>query len=173
MQPLSPRGQLVIRYADALIRDRNAYFDELAVWKYRVHSTMFVASATILTLVCSLGRPISGNPGGIHACYPDCTYWISIATVLLNGICLLALSAALYQNIRATSQVMHRIEERFDDLKETLLIPADDALIVDGECKIISRVEISRFFSVCEMVAYISFILMVIGLVFRYCFVQP
>lgn len=73
MQPLSPRGQLVIRYADALIRDRNAYFDELAVWKYRVHSTMFVASATILTLVCSLGRPISGNPGGTHACYPDCT----------------------------------------------------------------------------------------------------
>jgi hypothetical protein len=66
--------------------------------------------------------------------------------------------------------IMRRIEERFDALKKTLLIPADDALLVDGEYRTISSVGKSWFFSVCEWVAYISFILVVAGLIFRYYF---
>jgi|UniRef100_UPI003FEFFED1 hypothetical protein len=168
---MQERHKEILRYADSLVQKHSELLDQTAIWKYRVHSTMFIAAATILTLVCSLGDSISGSSPDIGCCGPDRAIWyLNTATVLLNGICLLALLGSLYQNIRATSQLMRRIEERFDALKKTLLIPADDALLVDGEYRTISSVGKSWFFSVCEWVAYISFILVVAGLIFRYYF---
>ena len=173
MRQINPKSEEVLKCADSLVQKHSELLDELAIWKYRVHSTMFVASATILTLVCSLGKSISGNPDGILFDYPYYSWYLNIAIVLLNGLCLIALLISLSQNIHATDQVKRNVEDRFEQLKSLLTIPRDGVVCVDGEYKIISSVDKSWLFSVCEQVAYISFILMVIGLVFRYCFVQP
>ncbi len=169
MQPDNANLKDVLKYADALAKDLCSLTNELAIWKYRVHSTMFIASATILTLVCSLVRPVSDNPEYISACYSCRLYWTNIATVLLNGICLLALGLVLYRNIYATDQVRRNIEKRFDTLSQELKLPSD-AVFVDGEYKIISVSGRLSFFAVCEWVAYISFGFMVIGLMLRYYF---
>ena len=68
MQPDNANFEDVLKYADALAKDLCSLTNELAIWKYRVHSTMFIASATILTLACSLIRPESDNPEYISAC---------------------------------------------------------------------------------------------------------
>lgn len=51
------QNRLIVRYAKTLIKTYQDQLDDLSLWRYRVHSTMFIASATVLTLVCSLGLP--------------------------------------------------------------------------------------------------------------------
>lgn len=169
MQPDNANFEDVLKYADALAKDLCSLTNELAIWKYRVHSTMFIASATILTLACSLIRPESDNPEYISACYSCRLYWTNIATVSLNGICLLALGLVLYRNIYATNRVRRNIEKRFDTLSQELKLPPD-VVSVDGEYKTISVSGKLMFFSICEWVAYVSFAFMVIGLMLRYFF---
>lgn len=168
MQPLSPRGQLVIRYADALIRDRNAYFDELAVWKYRVQSTMLIASATVLVLSVSLNSATPGNQSGTID-HLDYSCWLNIATVVMNGICLLALLFALYQNIRTSKMAIDKIREQEALVKAIGRVSLDDAVVIDDEVSKTLAVEKSRFFAACEIIAYVSFgLLIVCLLVFPY-----
>lgn len=159
----------VLKYADGLARHYGSLLDELAVWKYRVHSTMFVASATILTLVCSLHTPepdtcrIACTTGLNHL-----TEWIGIATILLCGICLLALLGALSQNIFATCREADIVSARFEAVKSILSIPESGVLSSGGECRSVISVERPVFFSICEWVSYISFALLVVCLVVQY-----
>ena len=128
---------------------------------------MFVASATVLTLACSLGFPTQGNSLGTDASYQDCLEWLNIATVWLCGICLIALLVALYRNIYATSLVKRSIEKRFDTLMKDLAMP-DVVVSADGVGRVVSAAGGARFFLFFEWVAYLSFVLMVVGLVVRY-----
>lgn len=162
------QNRLIVRYAKTLIKTYQDQLDDLSLWRYRVHSTMFIASATVLTLVCSLGLPTRGTSLGIGNQNQSWYSWLNIAIVWLCGICLIALLVALYRNILATRKATDIVADRWESLKVSALIPSDVAFDDDGECTITVTIAVPRFFLFFERVAYPSFVLMVVGLVVRY-----
>lgn len=163
MKELSEEEKMALRYAKVLKGVEANMLDEYALWKYRVQSTLLIASATILVLSVSLNQPISGNQSGTIIHWPY-SCWLNIATILLNGICLLALLFALYQNIHTNNKVIDKIRAQEAHLKTAGRIPVDGVVVIDGKASQTLSVGKSRFFAVCELIAYVSFGLLIVCL---------
>ncbi len=154
---------MAMRYSRALKGLEADLLDEYALWKYRIQSTLLIASATILVFSVSLIQPISGNQSGTIIHWPY-SCWLNIATILLNGICLLALLFALYQNIHTNNKAIDKIRAQEAHLKTTGRIPVDDVVAIDGRVSLTLTVGKYRFFAVRELIAYVSFGLLIVCL---------
>lgn len=163
MKELSEEEKRALQYEKALKGVEGDILDEYALCKYRVQSTLLIASATILVLSVSLNQPISGNQSGTMIHW-DYSCWLNIATVLLNGICPLALLFALYQNIHTNKKAIGKIRVQLDLVNTTHRLPIDGVVVIDGKASQTLSVGKSRFFAVCELIAYVSFGLLIVCL---------
>lgn len=141
---LSNEEKLALRYEKAIKSVESSLLDEYALWRYRVQSTMLIASATVLVLSVSLNSATPGNQSGTID-HLDYSCWLNIATVVMNGICLLALLFALYQNIRTSKMAIDKIREQEALVKAIGRVSLDDAVVIDDEVSKTLAVEKSRF----------------------------
>ena len=141
----------------ALVHKRVEVLDELSLWRYRVQSTLLIASVTILAINVSVG---SNTPGieGIPPCDTRCHLSVLyICLIVINALCILSLSISLVESI-----------DTMDRANRNLLLqqqsPESNAHRRDGKLSVYLSVDRKLFFSVCEKASYILFSLLVVCL---------
>lgn len=143
-------GELEWKKKQVILEQYAESLDDLQVWKYRVSSTLLVASATVFSVLLMLG----GNKGDISLC-PFCIHIQKISYLLLtcaNLLCILFLTATLYETVELNKRICNTLRGKLEQ-RDPLLTTAVGA----GLTKVSRR----KFFVFCEKASYVSFLIFV------------
>ena len=116
---------------------------------FQVNSTLLIASATILAVSTIIGEGLI--PQGNTLCL---LHILSVLTIVINAFCILLLGIVLVGYAVRAKRIRNAL---WDKIEYTLHHP-------DEEYGAVLKTSNPKFFLVCEVVAYISFVLFIIGL---------
>jgi len=129
--------------------------DELTLWRYRVASTLLIASSAIFSVLLTLGW----KPMGIVLCpcykiLHDMFYSLLLA---INAVNILFLLATLYENIELSKRISRILRDAIQTGNYIQVRHDGTALDYVGGNR-------HKFYVFCEKASYVSFVIFVIFL---------
>ena len=117
--------------------------------KYKFLSGLMIVISTVFAVVITLGS------GGKDNSY---SLWLYRICTMTNGLSILCYSIALYENLEAYNQLVHK-------LQNILKLPDEKLSQLGNRAFAAVEAKTSKLFSTCEKLAYITSLLTVILLI--------
>lgn len=123
--------------------------NERAEKKYKFLSGLLIIVSTVFAVVITLG---SGDKDNSHS------LWLYRICTVTNGLSILFYSIALYENLEACNQIVHK-------LQDILRLPVHQLSGLGDHIFATVEAKTRKLFSTCEKLAYITSLLTVILLI--------